>query len=245
MLKGTDHDKQSVEPVSVSMVEQVEAESQAVSLSMETVVPSPPTMPDMCKRPQGLVLCAPDTATTPTLTIRGPHVLIPSPEPEGSLVKEMASLMGRISSRHDSFNLGKKVTPLEAEAQPGALMEEEGSPEVIEVDRQSEGSQHSEISLNPRAALERSAQQRGIQNRRSYQMRRLYQAVLQLHRLSDREIRRWTRDRGRAVADPESASPVGPIQVQRVRRPVRHPTETASPRARCGPSVRKGSEMGN
>ncbi len=124
-------------------------------------------------------------------------------------------------------------------------MEEEGSPEVIEVDRQSERSQHSEISLNPRAALERSARQRGIQNRRSYQRRHLYQVVLWLHRLSDKEIRRWTRDRGHAVADLESASPVGPIQVQRVCRPVRHPTEMASPRARHGPSVRKGSEMGN
>ncbi len=98
MLKGTDHDKQSVEPVSVSTVEQVEAESRAVSLSMETVVPSPPTTPDTCKMPQGLVLCTPDTVTMPTLTIGGPHVLIPSPELEGLLVKEMASSMGRISS---------------------------------------------------------------------------------------------------------------------------------------------------
>ncbi len=170
-------------------------------------MPSPPTMPDTCKTPQGLVLCVPDTATMPTLTIGGPHVLIPSPELEGSLVKEMASSIGGISSQHDSSILGKKVTSPEAEVQPGASMEEEGSPEVIEVDRQSEGSQHSEISLNPRAALERSARQRGIQNRRSYR-RRLYQAVLQLHRLSDREIRRWTRNRGRVSSMSGTYSPV-------------------------------------
>ncbi len=75
--------------------------------------------------------------------------------------------------------------------------------------------------------------------------RHLYQVVLHLHRLSDREIRRWTRDRGCTAADLESASPVRPIQVQRVRRPVRHPTETASPRARHVPSFRKGSAADN
>ena len=184
---------------------------------METVIMSPATLPAMPTIPRGLVLCEVDMPTMPILTIGGPHIRLPSPEPEGSLVKELASLTGGTSSQHDSLVLGKKATPTE----------EESRVEVIEVDSESEGSWHSEITLNPRAAVERSARERGIRNRRSFRRRWVYQAVLNLHRLSDREIRRWTRDRGCAAADPESASPVGPIQVQRVCRPVRHPTETA------------------
>ncbi len=235
VLKNTVHNRRLAEPELVSTGEQVEPESHAVSSSTETIIVSTSTPPAMPTTPQGLVLCEVDTPTMPTLTIRGPHIHIPSPEPEGLLVKELASSTGGTSSQHDSLVFGKKATSTE----------EESRVEVIEVDSESEGSWHSEITLNPRAAVERSARERGIRNRRSFRRRRLYQAVLNLHRLSDREIRRWTRDRGRAAADQESASPIGPIQVQRVRRPVRHPTETASPRARCVPSVRKGSEVGN
>ncbi len=200
--------------------------------------------PDMPTTPQGLVLCEADTPMMPTLTIGGPHIRIPSPEPEGSLVRELASSTGGTSGQCDSPVFGKKVKPSEEEGQPGVPIEE-GSPiEVIDVDSQSEGSRHLEITLNPRAAVERSAREQGIRNR-SFRRRHLYQAVLHLHRLSDREIRRWTRDRGRAAVDPESESPVGPMQVQRVRRPVRHPTKTALPRVRCVPSFRKGSSANN
>ncbi len=235
VLKNTVHDRRLAEPESVSMGEQVEPESQTVSLSMETVIVSTSTPPATPIMPQGLVLCEVDMPTMPTLTIGGPHIHIPSPELEGSLVKVLASSTGGTSSQHHSPVFGKKVTPTE----------EKSHIEVIAVDSESEGSRHSEITLNPRAAVERSARERGIRNRRSFRRRHLYQAVLNLHRLSDREIRRWTKDRGRAAADPESASPVGPIQVQRVHRPVKHPTETASPRARRVPLVRKGSEAGN
>ncbi len=232
VLKNTVHDKRFVQPKSVSTGEQVKPELQAVSSFTETVVMNTSMPPNTPTTPQGLVLCEGDMPTTPTLTIRGPHIHIPSPEPEGSLVKELASSTGGTSS---SPVFGKKVMPTD----------EESHVEVIAVDSDSEGSQHSEITLNPRAAVERSARERGIRNRRSFRRRRLYQVVLNLHRLLDREIRRWTRDRGRTAADPESASPIGPIQVQRVCRPVRHPTEMASPRARRIPLVRKGSEVGN
>ncbi len=251
MLKCTVHDKQLVEPELVSTGEQVEAKSRAVSSSTETVVVCTSTLPDTPKMPQGLVLCEADMPTMPTLTIGGPHIRIPSPEPEGSLVKELALSTGGTSSQPDSPIFGKKVTSSVKEGQPGVPVEEESPIEVIDVESESvescesEGSRHSEITLNPRAAVERSAREQGIRNRRSFRRRRLYQAVLHLHRLSDQEIRRWTRDRGCAAADPESESPIGPIQVQRVRRPVRHPTETASPRARCVPSFRKGSSSDN
>ncbi len=122
------------------MGEQVEAESQAVSSSMETVVVSTSMPPDMPRMPQGLVLCEADMPTTPTLTIGGPHIHIPSPELEGSLVKELASSTGGTPSQPDSPVFGKKVTSSEKEGQPGVPVEEESPIEVIDVDSESEGS---------------------------------------------------------------------------------------------------------
>ena len=64
---------------------------------------------------------------------------------------------------------------------------------------------------------------------------------MQLHRLSARSIRNWTRRRDDAVADPLVTSPIGPAQVQRVHRPIRHPMEVAQPGLRHAPSSTKGS----
>ncbi len=176
--------------------------------------------------PQGLVLSDLETATTPTLTIRGDHVHISPSEPEGSLVKEMASTVAGPPSRQHS--------PIPGEE--GALQEEQ---DLVIVDV--EGLDQSEVTLNPRAAVERAARERGIRSRRSFRRRRLYQAVVQLHRLSERSIRSWTRRRDDTETDPSVTSPIGPEQVQRVRRPIRHPTEAVSPRLRHVPSSAKGS----
>ena len=188
-------------------------------------------MPDTTITPQGLVLSDIETATTPTLTIRGDHVLISPSEPEGSLVKEMASSAAGQPSRQDSSTMGEE----------GAPQAEQDPIEIIDVEGELDGSRHSEIILNPRAAVERSARERGIWSRRSFRRRRLYQAVVQLHRLSARSIRNWTRRRDDAAADPLVTSPIGPAQVQRVRRPIRHPSEAAQPGLRRAPSSMKGS----
>ncbi len=92
VLRGTVHDKPAEELVMVSASEeQVQTESRAVSPSQETVVVSTPSMLDATITPQGLVLSDLETATMPTLTIRGDHVLVSPSVPEGSLVREMAS----------------------------------------------------------------------------------------------------------------------------------------------------------
>ena len=123
----------------------------------------------------------------------------------------------------------------------GAPQGEQDSIEIIDVEGELDGSHHSEIILNPRAAVERSARERGIRSRRSFRRRRLYQAVVQLHRLSARSIRNWTRRRDDAAADPLVTSPIGPAQVQRVRHLIRHPAEAAPPGLRHAPSSMKGS----
>ncbi len=94
-------------------------------------------MPDTTITPQGLVLSDIETATTPTLTIRGDHVLISPSEPEGSLVKEMASSAAGHSSQRDSPTLGEE----------GAPQGEQDSIEIIDVDGESDGSHHSEITF--------------------------------------------------------------------------------------------------
>ncbi len=211
--------------------EQDQTESQAVSPSQETVVASTPSTLDTTIMPQGLVLSDLETATTPTLTIRGDHVLIPPSKPEGSLMKEMASMAAGPSSRQHSPVVGEE----------GSTQGDPDQAEMIDVEGELDGSHHSEITLNPRAALERAARERGIRTRRSFRRRRLYQAVVQLHRLSERSIRNWTRRRDDAEADPSVTSPIGPDQVQRVRWPIRHPTQAAPPGLRRVPSCMKGS----
>ena len=69
----------------------------------------------------------------------------------------------------------------------------------------------------------------------------MYQAVVQLHRLSESSIRNWTRRRDDAEADPSITSPISPDQVQRVRWPIRHPADAAPPGLRRVPSTMKGS----
>ncbi len=64
---------------------------------------------------------------------------------------------------------------------------------------------------------------------------------MQLHRLSDRSIRNWTRRRGYAAADPSTEASIGPAQVQRVHCPIRHPFEVAPLGLRHAPSFMKGS----
>lgn len=195
--------------------------------------------------PQGLVQDDIVQPGMPTLTIQGPHVPVFSPEPEGSLVRELASSMGGTSSQQSSPVLGMRATQQEEEAGLDVPAGQTGQFDDNEEDRQSEGSQRSEIILNPMAAVERSARERGVRNRRSFRRRRVYQAVMQLHRLSNTAIRRWTRSRGCAVADPKSAVASGPMQVQRVRRLIRHPLETAPPGARRVRSLKKGSHPNN
>ncbi len=234
VLKGTVHDKPAEELVMVSMSEEQEqTESRAVtaSPSQETVVVSTPSTLDTTITPQGLVLSDLETATTPTLTIRGDHVHISPSEPEGSLVREMASTAAGSSSRQHSPVVGEE----------GNTQGDPDQAEMIDVEGELDGSRHSEITLNPRGALERAARERGIQTRRSFRRRQLYQAVVQLHRLSERSIRNWTRRRDDAEVDPSVTSPIGPDQVQRVRRPIRHPTQAASPGLRRVPSCMKGS----
>ncbi len=231
VLKGTIYDKPVEEPMMVSTgQEQLEPESRAVSPSQETVVVSTSTTPDTITTPQGLVLSNIESATMPIITITGDHVPIPPSEPEGSLVREMAAMTTGTPTRQDSLAPGEESN----------TQEEQDPTEVIDIDGDSD-EEDPEVNLNQRAALERSARDRGIRNRRSYGRRRLYQAVVQLHRLSERSIRSWTRNRGRAIADSEVESPIGPTQVQRVHRPVRHPNEVATPGKRHVPSSKKGS----
>ena len=162
VLRGTVHDKPAEELMMVSASEeQVQTESQAVSPSQETVIVNTSSTPDMTITPQGLVLSDLETATTPTLMIRGDHVLVSPSEPEGSLVKEMASSAAGHPSQHDSPTMGEE----------GAPQGEQDPVEIIDVDGESDGSHHSEIILNPRAAVERSARERGIRSRRSFRRR--------------------------------------------------------------------------
>ncbi len=234
VLRGTVHDKPAEELVMVSTSEeqeQTKSRAAVASPSQETVVVSTPSTLDATITPQGLVLSDLDTATTPTLTIRGDHVHISPSEPEGSLVREMASTAAGSSSRQHSPVVGKEGSP-------------QGDPDqtvMVDVEGELDGSRHSEVTLNPRAALERAARERGIRTRRSFRRRRVYQAVVQLHRLSERSIRSWTRRRGDAEADPSVTSPIGPDQVQRVHRPIRHPTQVAPPGLRRVPSCMRGS----
>ncbi len=191
------------------------------------------TTPDTITTPQGLVLSDIESATMPIITIRGDHALISPSEPEGSLVKEMAATTATTAgtpTRQDSS----------APSEEGNTQGEQDPVKVIDVNVDSD-EEDPEVNLNLRAALERLARERGIRNRRSYGRRQLYQAVVQLHRLSERSIRSWTRNRGRAIADPEVESPIGPTQVQRVRHPIRHPNKVAPPGLRCVPSSKKGS----
>ncbi len=123
----------------------------------------------------------------------------------------------------------------------GASQGEQDPVEIIDVEGELDGSHHSEIILNPRAAVERSARERGIRSRRSFRRRQLYQAVVQLHRLSARSIRNWTRRRDNAAVDPLVESPISPVQVQRVHCPIRHPSEAAPLSLRRAPSSIKGS----
>ncbi len=69
----------------------------------------------------------------------------------------------------------------------------------------------------------------------------MYHSLLQLHRLSRREITRWTRNRVSAAADPQVEALIGPVQMQRVRRPVRHPGQTARSQVRYVPPREEGS----
>ncbi len=247
VLKGTIHDKPVEEPMMVSTgQEQLESESRAVSPSQETVVVSTSTMPDMTTMPQGLVLSDIESATTPIITIRGDHALISPSELEGSLVREMASTRSMTATTSMTSTTATTSTTAGTPTQqdspvPGEEGDTQGEQDPVEVIDVDSDEEDPEVNLNPRAALERSARERGIRNRRSYGRRRLYQAVVQLHRLSERSIRSWTRNRGRAIADPEVESPIGPTQVQRVRHPIRHPNEVDPPGLRHVPSSKKGS----
>ena len=148
VLKGTDHDRLAQELVMVSTSEgQEQAESRAVSPSQETVVVSTPSTLDAAIMPEGLVLSDLETATMPTLTIRGDHVHISPSELEDSLVKEMAAMAAEPPSRQRS--------PISGEE--GVLQGEPEPVEIIDVEGELDGSHHSEITLNPRAALERAA----------------------------------------------------------------------------------------
>ena len=146
-------------------------------------------------------------------------------------MKEMASMAAGPPSRQHSPILGEE----------GVLQGDPDPAEIIDVEGELDGSHRSEITLNPRAAVERAARERGIRSRRSFRRRQLYQAVVQLHRLSERSIRNWTRRRDDTEADPSITSPISPDQVQRVRQPIRHLTEAAPPGLRRVPSYMKGS----
>ncbi len=122
VLKGTVHDKGPADVLMVSTSEQVESGTSPIPTSQEPMVVTTTVTPPI---PIGT-----ETPEAPTLTISGSHVRIPTPEPEGSLLRELVALVEGATGQVESSVTGERVT----------THQEEDLVEVIEVDQQSEGS---------------------------------------------------------------------------------------------------------